>query len=395
MKPEALDATHATGLSGSGQRGSQPHPVRPDIAIDEDAGSIRVSDPRAFRAERRAFCRRLIAAATGRPGVRKAEIDLASAACKISFGPGAATTARMANAFADSVREAAAGSSGTDGTHTPWWRPAENWSILTVYPHGGAGDGAVSIWETRQQRPGRMRLYNQRLAGDRGRLDHLAEMLAGLENVAGCRVSPWSRTVTLEFRPERPLGDRILDEVERILEDALAGRPVPGPGYGPREDAERATPEVATGLTRLKYLALAGGAFALTLVALVVPGIPTVPCLLATSYYLARSSPRLDMQLRQTAFIGPILTEWEQHHALGPASKGKLIGLTFVLIVVTVVVTPLTPVALVLILVAVSLSIYEITRLPGLPDPQVGSPQHGVSGNSSCDLVLSRTAASL
>jgi hypothetical protein len=71
-----------------------------------------------------------------------------------------------------------------------------------------------------------------------------------------------------------------------------------------------------------------------------------------------------------------------------------LIGLTFVLVVITVVVTALTPVALVLILFAASLSIYEITRLPGLPTPPDGSLQHGVSGTSSCDLVTSPAAAS-
>ena len=73
---------------------------------------------------------------------------------------------------------------------------------------------------------------------------------------------------------------------------------------------------------------MAGGAFTLTLVGLVVPGVPSVPFLLATSYYLARSSPRLNERLRRTAFFGPILQEWEGHDALSLTSKGKLIGLT-------------------------------------------------------------------
>ncbi len=126
--------------------------------------------------------------------------------------------------------------------------------------------------------------------------------------------------------------------------------------------------QVATGWKRFRYLALAGGSFAMTVAALVIPGLPTVPCLLATSYYLARSSPRLDRMLRRTAFFGPILTEWEQHHALSGSSKRRLMGLTVVLVVITVALTPLTPVALVVILVVASLSILGVFRLPALSE---------------------------
>jgi uncharacterized membrane protein YbaN (DUF454 family) len=109
---------------------------------------------------------------------------------------------------------------------------------------------------------------------------------------------------------------------------------------------------------------MAGGAFTLTLVGLVVPGIPTVPFLLATSYYLARSSPRLNERLRRTAFFGPILQEWEGHAALSLSSKGKLIGLTATIVIVTVVLAPLTPLALSVILLISSLSVYGITMMP-------------------------------
>ena len=94
---------------------------------------------------------------------------------------------------------------------------------------------------------------------------------------------------------------------------------------------------------------MAGGAFALTLVGLVVPGIPTVPFLLATSYYLARSSPRLDAILLNSIFFGPILREWESCQGLSPWSKGKLIGLSASIVAVTIAVTPIGPMILILI----------------------------------------------
>ena len=143
----------------------------------------------------------------------------------------------------------------------------------------------------------------------------------------------------------------------------------PGPhGPGGTEIA------VATGVRRLRYLALAGGSFAMTLLGLVVPGIPTVPFLLATSYYLARSSPRLNDRLRRTAFFGPILVEWEQHQGLSRTSKAKLIGLTAAIVVVTVALSAASPVVLVVILVIALFSAIGIARIPGLPEDASMAP---------------------
>ena len=95
----------------------------------------------------------------------------------------------------------------------------------------------------------------------------------------------------------------------------------------------------------------------MTVVGLIVPGIPTVPFLLLSSYGFARSSPRINRWLRETRFLGPIVTEWEQHGGMSRTSKNKLIGLTVVIIVIAVLLAPLSPLGLVLILVMASLSI--------------------------------------
>jgi uncharacterized membrane protein YbaN (DUF454 family) len=76
--------------------------------------------------------------------------------------------------------------------------------------------------------------------------------------------------------------------------------------------------------------------------------------------------------------FGPILREWEGHGALSLASKGKLIGLTATIVVVTVVLAPLTPLALSLILLISSLSVYGVARMPGLAeDAQTEVPVGG------------------
>ena len=111
---------------------------------------------------------------------------------------------------------------------------------------------------------------------------------------------------------------------------------------------------------------MAGGSFGLTAVGLIVPGIPTVPFLLATSYYLARSSPTLNRKLLRSKFFGPILSDLETGGGLRRINKVKLIGFTLAVGLVTAVL--IGPPLLILLLMATvtSASIYAITRIPGL-----------------------------
>jgi hypothetical protein len=92
----------------------------------------------------------------------------------------------------------------------------------------------------------------------------------------------------------------VVDCSEAVLRRSLRPEPEPSAAEG------ETTPAMATGPRRLYYLALAGGSFTLTVIGLIVPGIPTIPFLVATGYYLARSSPRLNKALSRSWFFGPI-----------------------------------------------------------------------------------------
>jgi uncharacterized membrane protein YbaN (DUF454 family) len=270
----------------------------------------------------------------------------------------------MAEAFSSAVRAALADPAGSG--RAAWWRPTPRWLALTAYRL----DDEVFVWETLEAKPGRVRLRHRATSGHRAELSRLAATLAGLDGVDVCRVSPWSGALTIESRREGPAADQLLDRVEQALRSRKAADSTRAEQSTKTLTAQGDGPiEVATGPKRILYLAFAGGSFAMTLVGLAVPGIPTVPFLIATSYYLARSSPRLDAILRRTTFFGPILDEWEHHHGLSWSSKGRLIGLTLAIVVVTVALTtPLSPVVLILILLISSLSLYGIARLPGLSE---------------------------
>ncbi len=332
-----------------------------DIEIDEQEGVVRIYDPRVFHDRRRAFCRRLVEVAAAQPGFQEAEIDLATSCCRLTFDRRSATARTMANAATAAIRRAAAPPSGAAG----WirWRPPAPWSTLTAYR---TADG-VSAWETLEAQPGRIRLRHDALSGDRSRAAHLAETLAALDGIEDCRISPWSRTVTLAYRPESPIAGQLLDAVEQALQEGKSAGPSAHETAPNRRVGGAGGIAVATGYRRLKYLALAGGCFTLTWIGLVVPGIPTVPFLLATSYYLARSSPRLNDRLRRTALFGPILVEWEEYRGLSRSSKARLMGLTAAIIVASAALAPASPVVLIVLLVIASLSFYGLTRIPGLP----------------------------
>jgi uncharacterized membrane protein YbaN (DUF454 family) len=229
----------------------------------------------------------------------------------MEFGPGLPTSQALASAFVGAVRQAATGA--PRGERTYWWQNLWGWSTLTVFrlPEG------VSLWETFEVKPGRIRLRHQGFLGDRTRLSRLADSLSGLDGVEGCCVSPLARRITIDYRPERPLEYRLLDRVEQTLESLKA------PALWRPE-----------------------------------------------SFTLARSSPTLNERLRRMALFGSIVRDWEDGGGLSRSSKGKLAGLTLTVAVVTIVLAPLTPVSLALIVFVSSLSIYGISRMPavrGLP----------------------------
>lgn len=89
---------------------------------------------------------------------------------------------------------------------------------------------------------------------------------------------------------------------------------------------------VARGPRRWLFLGLAGFFFFMASVGVALPGIPTTPFLILTSYFLIRSSPRLNEKLLSSRTFGPILRDWNEHRALRP--KVKLVSLVSCTVVV-------------------------------------------------------------
>ena len=176
---------------------------------------------------------------------------------------------------------------------------ADDWLKMTAYPL--AND--VSLWETFDAKRDRVKLRHQCPDGGRS---PVAAHGRGDFSPGRCRAlqgKPSIEEPDGRFPPCTQRAQWVHGSSGAKLRGA-AGEETKARGGRFRSGAD-ARP---TGGSRLRrgrsdvlYLALAGGSFAMTLVGLVVPGIPTVPFLLATSYFLARSSRWLD---RETSRVG-------------------------------------------------------------------------------------------
>jgi uncharacterized membrane protein YbaN (DUF454 family) len=85
-------------------------------------------------------------------------------------------------------------------------------------------------------------------------------------------------------------------------------------------------------LTKGLYIFLASLFLVLGLTGVFVPGLPTTPFLLLSSYFAARSSPRFHNFLLSSKLVGPILRDWDQHRGVRLRAKWQATFLVFIAI---------------------------------------------------------------
>jgi len=119
-----------------------------------------------------------------------------------------------------------------------------------------------------------------------------------------------------------------------------------------------------TGPKRFVFIALAGLFFVLGAVGAVLPVLPTTPFLLLTSYFLARSSPRLNQWLLTSRFFGPILRDWQQLGGVRPDVKVKAIMIVLLAVSVSLWLTDLSSTLRWIVAATALIGIGVILRLP-------------------------------
>ena len=124
---------------------------------------------------------------------------------------------------------------------------------------------------------------------------------------------------------------------------------------------------VVGGVRRFVNLTAAGGCMLMSVVGIVTPGIPTVPFVLATGYFLAHSSPKLHARFRRSKLFGKMVSDYEDYGGVTQASKHRAMLFSAGLILLTLVIAQPSPPLLILIATMGGMSLYLINRLPTLP----------------------------
>lgn len=122
-------------------------------------------------------------------------------------------------------------------------------------------------------------------------------------------------------------------------------------------------PQMATGWKRALYLLGAAVTFGLAVLGVLLPGVPTTPFLLLTSYCLIRSSRRLHDRLLRSKVFGGLLRDWHTHRGVRPGVKTKSLAVMALVVGATVLLSGLQARALLGVMACSLIGVLMILRL--------------------------------
>jgi uncharacterized membrane protein YbaN (DUF454 family) len=125
--------------------------------------------------------------------------------------------------------------------------------------------------------------------------------------------------------------------------------------------------EGVQGARRALYLSAAACCFALAVLGILLPGLPTTPWLLVTSYLLSRASPRLNRLLLSNRVCGPLLSHWHRHRGVTWPVKISAMAMCMVAVAWVVVYSTLPTPAIAGVVVAALIGMAIVWRLPVVP----------------------------
>jgi uncharacterized membrane protein YbaN (DUF454 family) len=159
----------------------------------------------------------------------------------------------------------------------------------------------------------------------------------------------------------------MLDRADNGWPMCLAGR-LPMESNVLSSRVPRQPPRTVRGLRRVLFLAAGGVFFALGVLGVVLPGLPATPFLLLTSYFLVRSSPRLDAALLRSRLFGPVLRDWREHHGVRRGVKVKAVVLVALAVTASVSFGGLPPVAALAVVAVALVGVCVVLRLPNVAE---------------------------
>lgn len=135
------------------------------------------------------------------------------------------------------------------------------------------------------------------------------------------------------------------------------------------EQGKPTLPAIVTGWRRVVFLFLAALFFALGVLGVLLPGIPATPFLLLTSYFLMRSSRRLNARLLRSRLFGPILIDWYVHGGVQRHVRWQAIVAVLVAVAVTIWFAGNSTAVILVIIGLATTGIVVVLKLPAAKAP--------------------------
>ncbi|MEM6328663.1 MAG: YbaN family protein [Planctomycetota bacterium] len=158
-------------------------------------------------------------------------------------------------------------------------------------------------------------------------------------------------------------------------------------------DSYARAPAVATGLKRATLLAGALLTFVLAVLGVVLPGLPTTPFLLLTSYCLLRSSRSLHERLLRTRVFGALLRDWHTHRGVRPGVKTKSLAVLAIAVGATIALSGLPVRAMIGVAACSMIGAVCICRLRVIEAPQARQDAAKLAGDAAGSLRLYSASA--
>ncbi len=140
------------------------------------------------------------------------------------------------------------------------------------------------------------------------------------------------------------------------------------PTLEPKTKPNRTPTKIRRGPRYYLSLLAAGVCFLVGVLGAVLPVLPATPFLLLTSYFLVRTSPRMNEALLKTRWIGPILRDWQTRGGVSPPVKARAIVMVVGIVVATIALSDLSPGWAVVVALLALIGIAVIVRLPSPRD---------------------------
>jgi uncharacterized protein len=118
------------------------------------------------------------------------------------------------------------------------------------------------------------------------------------------------------------------------------------------------------GLKKIIFIALASLLLVVGFIGVFMPGLPTTPFLILSSYFAARSSPRFHHFLLSSKLIGPVLRDWQQHKGVRPHVKWQATSLVVIALGIFLFTSSFSPIGLTIIFLLGFVGLCVVWSLP-------------------------------